>query len=192
MNLANKLTFLRIIMIPVMAVLYFFSLEYAAAAVFVLAVLTDMLDGRIARSRNMVTDFGKFLDPIADKLLNVTALIMLLWASRRDDPWAVALTVCTVIIVAREFTVTGFRIIAATNRVVIAADKWGKIKTVTQDVAIVLLLMGNWPFRLIGIPMDYIVLIASTVLTVVSGANYIVKNTAVFKSGDAFKEKSGK
>ena len=192
MNLANKLTFLRIIMIPVMAVLYFFSLEYAAAAVFVLAVLTDMLDGRIARSRNMVTDFGKFLDPIADKLLNVTALIMLLWASRRDDPWAVVLTVCTVIIVAREFTVTGFRIIAATNRVVIAADKWGKIKTVTQDVAIVLLLMGNWPFRLIGIPMDFIVLIASTVLTVVSGANYIVKNTAVFKSGDAFKEKSGK
>ena len=192
MNLANKLTFLRIIMIPVMAVLYFFSLEYAAAAVFVLAVLTDMLDGRIARSRNMVTDFGKFLDPIADKLLNVTALIMLLWAVRRDDPWAVVLTVCTVIIVAREFTVTGFRIIAATNRVVIAADKWGKIKTVTQDVAIVLLLMGNWPFRLIGIPMDYIVLIASTVLTVVSGANYIVKNTAVFKSGDAFKEKNGK
>lgn len=192
MNLANKLTFLRIIMIPVMAVLYFFSLEYAAAAVFVLAVLTDMLDGRIARSRNMVTDFGKFLDPIADKLLNVTALIMLLWASRRDDPWAVVLTVCTVIIVAREFTVTGFRIIAATNRVVIAADKWGKIKTVTQDVAIVLLLMGNWPFRLIGIPMDYIVLIASTVLTVISGANYIVKNTAVFKSGDAFKEKNGK
>lgn len=179
-------------MIPVMAVLYFFSLEYAAAAVFVLAVLTDMLDGRIARSRNMVTDFGKFLDPIADKLLNVTALIMLLWASRRDDPWAVVLTVCTVIIVAREFTVTGFRIIAATNRVVIAADKWGKIKTVTQDVAIVLLLMGNWPFRLIDIPMDYIVLIASTVLTVVSGANYIVKNTAVFKSGDAFKEKNGK
>ena len=175
-----------------MAVLYFFSLEYAAAAVFVLAVLTDMLDGRIARSRNMVTDFGKFLDPIADKLLNVTALIMLLWASRRDDPWAVVLTVCTVIIVAREFTVTGFRIIAATNRVVIAADKWGKIKTVTQDVAIVLLLMGNWPFRLIDIPMDYIVLIASTVLTVVSGANYIVKNTAVFKSGDAFKENSGK
>ena len=154
MNLANKLTFLRIIMIPVMAVLYFFSLEYAAAAVFVLAVLTDMLDGRIARSRNMVTDFGKFLDPIADKLLNVTALIMLLWASRRDDPWAVVLTVCTVIIVAREFTVTGFRIIAATNRVVIAADKWGKIKTVTQDVAIVLLLMSNWPFRLIDIPMD--------------------------------------
>lgn len=192
MNLANKLTFLRIIMIPVMAVLYFFSLEYAAAAVFVLAVLTDMLDGRIARSRNMVTDFGKFLDPIADKLLNVTALIMLLWASKRDDPWAVVLTVCTVIIVAREFTVTGFRIIAATNRVVIAADKWGKIKTVTQDVAIVLLLMGNWPFRLIGIPMDYIVLIASTVLTVISGANYIIKNTAVFKSGDAFKEKNGK
>ena len=179
-------------MIPVMAVLYFFSLEYAAAAVFVLAVLTDMLDGRIARSRNMVTDFGKFLDPIADKLLNVTALIMLLWASRRDDPWAVVLTVCTVIIVAREFTVTGFRIIAATNRVVIAADKWGKIKTVTQDVAIVLLLMGNWPFRLIGIPMDYIVLIASTVLTVISGANYIVKNIAVFKGGDAFKEKNGK
>ena len=192
MNLANKLTFLRIIMIPVMAVLYFFSLEYAAAAVFVLAVLTDMLDGRIARSRNMVTDFGKFLDPIADKLLNVTALIMLLWASRRDDPWAVVLTVCTVTIVAREFTATGFRIIAATNRVVIAADKWGKIKTVTQDVAIVLLLMSNWPFRLIDIPMDYIVLIASTVLTVVSGANYIVKNTAVFKSGDAFKEKNGK
>lgn len=192
MNLANKLTFLRIIMIPLMAVLYFFSLEYAAAAVFVLAVLTDMLDGRIARSRNMVTDFGKFLDPIADKLLNVTALIMLLWASKRDDPWAVVLTVCTVIIVAREFTVTGFRIIAATNRVVIAADKWGKLKTVTQDVAIVLLLMGNWPFRLIGIPMDYIVLIASTVLTVISGANYIIKNTAVFKSGDAFKEKNGK
>ena len=192
MNLANKLTFLRIIMIPVMAVLYFFSLEYAAAAVFILAVLTDMLDGRIARSRNMVTDFGKFLDPIADKLLNVTALIMLLWAARRDDPWAVVLTVCTVIIVAREFTVTGFRIIAATNRVVIAADKWGKIKTVTQDVAIVLLLMGNWPFGLIGIPMDYIVLIASTVLTVISGANYIVKNIAVFKGGDAFKEKNGK
>ena len=183
MNIANKLTFLRIIMIPVMAVVYFIDMPYMpyiAAAIFVLAVITDILDGNIARKYNMVTDFGKFLDPIADKMLNITALLMLIWKSDSHSVYSIILTVCTIIIVAREFTVTGFRIIAATNNIVIAADKWGKIKTIIQDVAIIFLLIGNWPFNYIGIPVDYVLLGIATILTITSGTNYIIKNISVF------------
>ena len=163
MNIANKLTFTRIILIPVMAVLYFCGLNYIAAAVFVIAVLTDILD------------------PIADKMINITALLLLMWSADSSGAAGMLLTVCTIIITAREFTVTGFRVIAATNRVVIAADKLGKIKTVVQDIAIVFLMIENWPFCLVNIPGDYILLIAATVLTIISGINYIVKNRGVFR-----------
>ena len=181
MNIANKLTFTRIILIPVMAVLYFCGLNYIAAAVFVIAVLTDILDGNLARKYNIVTDFGKFLDPIADKMINITALLLLMWSADSSGAAGMLLTVCTIIITAREFTVTGFRVIAATNRVVIAADKLGKIKTVVQDIAIVFLMIENWPFCLVNIPVDYVLLIAATVLTIISGINYIVKNRGVFR-----------
>lgn len=181
MNIANKLTFLRIILIPVMAALYFLGLGYISAIVFLIAVITDVLDGNIARKYNLVTDLGKFLDPIADKMLNITALLMLIWNHDKSSIYALILTICTIIIVAREFTITGFRIIAATNNIVIAADKWGKIKTVIQDVAIVMLLLENWPFSYLGLPVDYILLVLATVLTLTSGTNYIIKNIAVFK-----------
>ena len=181
MNIANKLTLLRILLIPIMAVLYFIGLNYIAAVVFFLAVVTDVLDGNIARKYKLVTDFGKFLDPIADKMLNITALLMLIWNLDKSSVFSLILTVCTIIIVAREFTVTGFRIIAATNNIVIAADKWGKIKTVMQDVAIVFLLLENWPFIYLNIPVDYILLVLSTILTITSGTNYIIKNISIFK-----------
>lgn len=181
MNIANRITFLRIILIPVMAVLFFCGLHFTAAAVFLVAVLTDILDGNLARKYDIVTDFGKFLDPIADKMLNITALLLLVWQADKQSVAALILTICTIIIVAREFTVTGFRIIAATNHVVIAADKWGKLKTILQDIAIIFLMIGNWPFALLSIPMDYILLIVATVLTIASGSNYIIKNIQVFK-----------
>ena len=109
------------------------------------------------------------------------ALLLLMWSADSSGAAGMLLTVCTIIITAREFTVTGFRVIAATNRVVIAADKLGKIKTVVQDIAIVFLMIGNWPFCLVNIPVDYILLIAATVLTIISGINYIVKNRGVFR-----------
>ena len=176
MNLPNKLTILRIILIPLMAVLYFCGLHYAAAAVFLIAVITDVLDGKIARKHNLVTVFGKFLDPIADKLLNLSALLLVIWYQPN-----IFVTVCTMIIIAREFLVTGFRIVAASNQIIIAADRLGKIKTIVQDVAIIFLMIENWPFSFIGVPVDMILLGAAALMTIISGVNYIAKNAAVFK-----------
>ena len=158
MNIANKLTFLRILLIPVMAVVYCLGWKIAAAVIFVLAAVTDILDGQLARKRNMVTVLGKFLDPIADKML-----------------------VAAIIIIAREFAVTGFRVIAASNNNIIAADGWGKLKTIVQDVAIVLLMLDNLPFSLIHIPMDYILLGAAVALTIISGVRYVYMNRELLK-----------
>ena len=146
MNLPNKLTLLRIFMIPVFVALFYINLIpynfVLSAVVFALAALTDFLDGYIARKYDLVTDFGKFLDPIADKVLVSTALIIMLlpYAKIEILPWYGA--ICVAIIMARELIVSGFRLIAAGKGQVIAADKSGKIKTFLTDIAIVVLLVS--------------------------------------------------
>ena len=166
LTIASKVTIARICLIPVFIVCYdlWGGLWSGAipAAVFILASMTDWVDGYLARSRNEVTNFGKFMDPIADKLLVMSALVL-----------------C--IILAREFIISGFRLIASNRGMVLAAGKLGKIKTTLQIIAIVLLLLNNFPFVYIGIPMDKIVLAAAVVMTVWSGADYIVKNRQILK-----------
>ena len=177
MNLPNRLTVARVALIPVMVILMYVGgtvCNLLAAAVFGLAAFTDFLDGHIARSRGIVTDLGKFLDPVADKLLTLSAFIMLIQQGLMPA-WA------TVIILARELCVDGLRMVAVTKGQVIAAGKLGKIKTTLQIIAIVLLLLNNFPFVYIGIPMDKIVLAAAVVMTVWSGADYIVKNRRILK-----------
>lgn len=194
MNLPNKITLTRIFMIP--AFVLFFYLDVmngwnylVAAIVFVLAASTDALDGHIARSRGLVTNLGKFLDPIADKVLVSTALILLLtrgWTFEVDffAGWGLIVAgICVAVILARELIVSGFRMIAAGRGIVLAADKLGKIKTVFQDLSIALILAGmafvdsrgGEIVVIIGIFCFFI----CTALTVVSGVNYIVRNKQV-------------
>lgn len=196
MNLPNKITLTRICMIPLFVAVFYLGLlsEWcflASAGVFLLAALTDALDGHIARSRNLVTNLGKFLDPIADKVLVATAFIVMLTI---PAPFAVypfgqygviAAGICIAFILARELIVSGFRIIAAGRNLVLAADKLGKVKTTLQDVAVALLLVCM-PFldSLAGEIIAYTGLVCfalCTVLTVVSGANYLIKNKEVLK-----------
>ena len=178
MNLANKLTILRIFMVPVFMVFLLHQIpggDYIAAFVFILAAITDSLDGYIARSRNQITNFGKFMDPLADKLLVSAALISL--ASMGEiSAWVV------VIIIAREFTISVLRAVAAAEGLVIAASVWGKLKTISQIVAISLILLNNFPFRYINIPMDTIVLWIAVILTVISGVDYIRVNKKIIDS----------
>ena len=138
MNLANKLTMIRIFLVPVFLVFITVKeIPYGsiiATVVFIIASITDQLDGHIARSRNQITNFGKFMDPLADKLL-VTAALVSLVELKLVAGWAV------VVILAREFAVSGLRTLAASDGIVIAASWWGKIKTVTQMIAILLLLL---------------------------------------------------
>jgi CDP-diacylglycerol--glycerol-3-phosphate 3-phosphatidyltransferase len=164
MNLANKITILRIILVPIF--LFFIAIKikyglYIATAVFIIAALTDTLDGYIARSRNQITKFGKFLDPLADKLI-VTAALISLVELKKLSTWVV------MIIVAREFAITGLRAVAASEGVVIAASKWGKAKTVTQIVAIVAALME--------LPYNEILIALAVAITIISGVDYIYKN----------------
>ncbi|MCI8500462.1 MAG: CDP-diacylglycerol--glycerol-3-phosphate 3-phosphatidyltransferase [Clostridia bacterium] len=196
MNLPNKITLTRIFMIPVfVAVFYcgYFSkwCFLASAVVFLLAAATDALDGYIARSRHLVTNFGKFLDPIADKVLVSTALIVILTIPTAfqiavyGTVGIIVAGVCVSLILARELIVSGFRIIAAGRNLILAADKLGKIKTVTQDLAIALILVAmTFVGTQAGIVLALIgqaLLVVSTLLTVVSGVNYLVKNKAVLK-----------
>ena len=187
MNLPNKLTVLRIIMIPLFtAIFYITAVPYnfvLSAVIFAIAAFTDFLDGHIARKYNMVTDFGKFLDPIADKVLVSTALIiMLLPLGVEILPWYGA--ICVAVILTRELIVSGFRLIAAGKGMVIAADKSGKIKTFLTDIAIVVLLVSAnfinalpW-LNLVG----RILLYLSTLLTIYSGAECMIKNKGVISS----------
>lgn len=172
LTIASKVTIARICLIPVFIVCYHLwgDLWSGAipAAVFILASMTDWVDGYLARSRNEVTNFGKFMDPIADKLLVMSAFVLLVGDGRMTG-------VSCIIILAREFIISGFRLIASDRGMVLAAGKLGKIKTTLQIIAIVLLLLNNFPFVYIGIPMDKIVLAAAVVMTVWSGADYIVK-----------------
>jgi len=180
MNLANKITIIRVMMIPLFMIILFSGYEnsnYIAAAIFAIASFTDSLDGYIARSRNLVTTFGKFIDPLADKLLVSAALISLVQMDKIPS-WIV------VVIIAREFTITGFRTIAASEGITIAASPLGKIKTITQLIAIIALLLNNFPFTLINFPFDIIMLYVSLFFTVMSGIDYIYRNIHVLKSGD--------
>ena len=175
MNLPNKLTMGRIFAIPVFIVVFLMGYRYIAMVIFILAAITDMLDGKIARKYNLVTNFGKLMYPLADKLLVMSALICL--AQIGDVPgWMV------IIILGREFIITGMRQVAAAQGIVIAAGTTGKIKTITQMIAIPLLLLNNWPFSLLSfnLPMDTIFLWIALVMTVVYGTEYIVKNKQLF------------
>ncbi|NLD20431.1 MAG: CDP-diacylglycerol--glycerol-3-phosphate 3-phosphatidyltransferase [Clostridiales bacterium] len=175
MNLPNKLTMGRIFAIPVFIVVFLMGYRYAAAIIFVLAAFTDMLDGKIARKHNLVTNFGKLMDPLADKLLVMSALICMVELGD-VAAWMV------VVILGREFIITGMRQVAAAQGIVIAAGMTGKIKTVTQMTAIPLLILDNWPFSLLGfsLPMDQIFLWIALIMTIVSGVEYIVKNKQLF------------
>ena len=178
MNLPNKLTILRVIMIPffVVALLYDGgenqTLRYVAAAIFIIASLTDMLDGKIARKYNLVTNFGKFMDPLADKLLVCSALICLV-ELKELPAWMV------IVIISREFIISGFRLVASDNGVVIAASYWGKFKTTFQMIAVVLLIVGIPALPMVTTAVVWIAL----VLTVISLVDYIAKNVNVLKEG---------
>ena len=189
MNLANKLTLLRIILIPFFIVCFYipnlvvntvsvnnYLIPYAnllGLFIFLLAAITDFIDGYIARKYNMITDFGKFMDPLADKLL-VTAALLILIENSLISGWVVF------IILAREFIVTGFRTIAASKGVVIAAGWLGKIKTVVQFIMISTLLLLNYPFELLNWPVDRIFVALAVILTLASGIEYIYKNLHIF------------
>ncbi len=178
MNLPNKLTVLRVCMIPffVAALLYQGGenqmFRIAADVIFIAASLTDMLDGKIARKYNLVTNFGKFMDPLADKLLVCSALICLIELGQ-IPAWVV------IIIISREFIISGFRLVASDNGVVIAASYWGKFKTVFQMTAVILLILNLEPLALIANGVLWI----AVILTVVSLADYIVKNHKVLTEG---------
>ncbi len=194
MNLPNKITLTRICMIPVFVLFFYLDMVpcnyLIAAIVFVLAALTDALDGHIARSRNLVTNLGKFLDPIADKVLVSTAFILLLTRPQAfllAGEWGLTVAgILVALILARELIVSGFRMIAAGQNVVLAADALGKIKTVFQDACIALLLAGmSFLDSAAGEVIAWIGLgcfALCALLTVLSGINYIVKNREVLRS----------
>ncbi len=165
MNIPNRLTLLRIIMIPIFMVVYMYTgSAIFSAIIFALAFLTDMLDGYLARKNNQVSDFGKIMDPLADKVL-VSAAMVLLNVTGIVSPWI------TVVVLAREFIVSGVRMAAAAEGNVVAASIWGKIKTIWQFVAITLALLINEK----SVVVDILMLI-NLVLTLFSGIDYLVKN----------------
>ncbi len=172
MNLPNKLTLARIIAVPFFIIAYMKQYFIVALVIFVLASLTDMLDGKIARKYNLITNFGKIMDPLADKIL-VYAAFCLMVADKTIPAWTLIIILC------REFLVAGIRTVAASTGTVIAADMAGKIKTVLQMVATCLLIIKDYHvfFSYTG----YILFYASLVMTVYSGINYCVKNKEVFK-----------
>ncbi len=178
MNLPNKLTTLRVIMIPFFV---FFMLtdvggnanKWIALALFVVASLTDFLDGKIARKYHLVTNFGKFMDPLADKLLVCSALICLQDLDR-VPAWVV------IVIIAREFIISGFRLVASDNGIVIAASYWGKFKTTFQMLMIIVMIMNlGGAFDMVGTVLMWIAL----ALTIISLVDYIAKNVQVLTQG---------
>lgn len=193
MNLPNKISLARILMIPVFVLIFFLDFKYnyvVAAAIFAIAALTDFVDGKIARSRNLVTNLGKFLDPIADKVLVSTAFILLLtlkdelfgFLDGATDPVYVAVVICICVIMARELIISAFRQVAAAAGVILAAEKLGKYKTFAQDVCLVVFfvaadLSGVANVIVSGVALGIFVI--ATVLTVVSGCSYVLKNKKV-------------
>ncbi|MGM9924061.1 MAG: CDP-diacylglycerol--glycerol-3-phosphate 3-phosphatidyltransferase [Bacillus sp. (in: firmicutes)] len=190
MNLPNKITVSRICLIPVFVLFMLVDFKFGniavgsyeipiehviGALIFIFASVTDWIDGHLARKHNLVTNFGKFLDPLADKLLVSSALIVLVELGLAPS-WIV------IIIISREFAVTGLRLILAGNGEVVAANMLGKIKTWTQIIAVSALLLHNLPFELIDFPFAIIALWISMFFTVWSGWDYFVKNKEVFKN----------
>lgn len=189
MNLPNKLTVFRVILIIPFVLLmlgsharwgWFMAIfggivdyaDYIALGIFVIASLTDMLDGKIARKYNLVTNFGKFMDPLADKLLVCSAMICLIELDR-IPAWIV------IIIISREFIISGFRLVAADNRVVIAASYWGKFKTTFQMIMVCLMIVDIEALAL----LTQIVMWIAVILTIVSLVDYLVKNKGVLLDG---------
>ena len=178
MNLPNKLTVLRVLMIPFFVVFMLMDIvpgmdKWIALAIFAIASLTDLLDGKIARKYNLVTNFGKFMDPLADKLLVSSAMICLVEMGRLPA-WIV------IIIISREFIISGFRLVASDSGIVIAASYWGKFKTVFQMVMIIVMIMDLGPsFAMLETILIYVALI----LTVVSLIDYVAKNKEVLTKG---------
>ena len=172
MNLPNKLTIARVIAVPFFIASYMMHWYLVAFVLFILASLTDLLDGKIARARNLVTNFGKIMDPLADKILVYSALC--LFVENDTIPgWTL------IIILAREFVVAGMRTVAASDGIVIAAGMSGKIKTVLQMIAVIVLIIAQGPLpQLKGLGM--IAFWASLIMTVYSGVEYVAKNKNVF------------
>ena len=178
MNLPNKLTLMRVVLIPIFVVLLLFdggqnyTLRIAALIVFCIASFTDFLDGQIARRNNLVTNFGKFMDPLADKLLVCSALICMIELGQLPS-WYV------ITVIAREFIISGFRLVAADNGIVIAASWWGKFKTTFQMFTVILLILNIPSLRMV----TTIVAGIAFVLTLVSLLDYIAKNYKVITEG---------
>ncbi len=178
MNLPNKLTLMRVVLIPIFVVLLLFdggqnyALRIAALIVFCIASFTDFLDGQIARRNNLVTNFGKFMDPLADKLLVCSALICMIELGQLPS-WYV------ITVIAREFIISGFRLVAADNGIVIAASWWGKFKTTFQMFTVILLILNIPSLRMV----TTIVAGIAFVLTLVSLLDYIAKNYKVITEG---------
>lgn len=191
MNLANKITMFRIALIPVFMLFVspmpdwlakenelFEAISqnslWIATAIFILAAVTDKLDGYVARKYNQVTRFGSLIDPLADKLM-ITAALIFLVQQNEIAGWV------AVIIVCREIAVTGLRISAAYSKRILTADKYGKMKLVFQVIAIPLCLLNNYPLNLIiNFPFDNVMMFFTVIVTVLSGANYFIKNKDVF------------
>lgn len=176
MNLPNKLTVFRVVLVPFFVAFLLLSgtnesLKWVALVIFVVASLTDLLDGHIARSRNLVTTFGKFMDPLADKILTISGMICLIELGRIPS-WIV------VIIVAREFIISGFRLIATEHGIVIAANYWGKWKTTFQMIMIILMIMNLPALQMV----TTIVMWVAMVLTIVSLVTYITQNMDVVRT----------
>lgn len=178
MNLPNKLTILRVCTIPFFVLFMEVNVfdnadKYIALALFVIASITDAMDGHIARKYNLVTNFGKFMDPLADKLLVCSSLICLTGVI---PSWIV------VVIISRELIISGFRTIAADNGIVIAASNWGKVKTVFQMIMIIWLIL-DLPFFVCKV-IGQVLIYASLVLTVISLVDYMIKNKSVLKENN--------
>ncbi|MBF1249843.1 CDP-diacylglycerol--glycerol-3-phosphate 3-phosphatidyltransferase [Lachnospiraceae bacterium oral taxon 096] len=177
MNLPNKLTLLRVLLVPFFVASLLWGqgqnqmLRVVALIIFIVASLTDMLDGQIARRYHLVTNFGKFMDPLADKLLVCSALICFVELRQIS-------AVVVIIIIAREFVISGFRLVAADAGVVIAASWWGKLKTVSQMIAVILMIIHLQPLIFITRAM----VIVMTALTVISLIDYLAKNHGVLTS----------
>ena len=195
-NVPNILTFSRILIIPVFVALFyvhFMAHYFVCWALFAIACVTDLFDGAIARKHNLVTNLGKFLDPIADKVLVLTGFILFLTVPgifcANLDSWAIIVAGCGVaVIFARELIVSGFRMVAASSGEVIAADRVGKYKTFAQDLCVGFLLFGEGIIELtdnvFGVVVNLMgisLFILSVILTVVSGVNYLAKNIQVLK-----------
>ena len=189
MNIPNKITISRIFLIPIFIIILSVPFDwgewtighttlpishFVAALIFMIASGTDWLDGYYARKYHLVTNLGKFLDPLADKLL-VSAALILLVEIGLAPAWIV------IVIISREFAVTGLRLVAAGEGIVLAASNMGKLKTVTQIVAIILLLLHNFPFSFLGFPFATIVLYVAMIITAISGYDYFIKNLHVMR-----------